>query len=227
MVIRHADHVRYDFSPFITRVVFGFPENDFHLSFVFEVVERRDNAPTVHLPLVNLLGTVVQTGGIPQTDRVRRRKQPEIRVRCDNPVLIQQSQLAFHFEHPLNNEHYVRASGVVFVKHKRRRMLYRPGQHAFLELRDLLAVLQHDGVFANQIDTTDVTVQVYSDARPVEPGCNLLDMRGLTRAVIPLDHHAPVVSKTRKNRQSRIVIETIVLIDYRNMIRALNKRRHL
>ena len=52
-------------------------------------------------------------------------------------------------------------------------------QNALAELGDLLAILDHDGVFADQIDPADVAVEVDADARPVEPRCHLLDVSGL------------------------------------------------
>src|SRR3546814_15317770 len=68
--------------------------------------------------------------------------------------------------------------------------LFRSGQQALAELGHLLAVLQHDGVLADQVDAADVAVQVDADARPVEAGGDLLDVGRLDGAGIALDHDA-------------------------------------
>ena len=70
-------------------------------------------------------------------------------------------------------------SGVVFVKAQGDRPLQGPGQHALAEFGDLFAVLEDDGVLADQIDAADVAVQVHADHRPVEPGGDLFDVRRL------------------------------------------------
>src|SRR3712207_9091137 len=44
------------------------------------------------------------------------------------------------------------------------------------ELGDLLAVLQDDGVLADEVDAADVAVQVHADQRPVQAGGDLLDV---------------------------------------------------
>ena len=78
-------------------------------------------------------------------------------------------------------------------KHERGVGLQRVGQDALAELGDLLAVLQHDRVLADEIDAADVAVEVDADARPVEARRHLLDVRRLAGAVVALDHHAAVV----------------------------------
>ena len=56
-------------------------------------------------------------------------------------VLVEQGQLAGAFEHALDDEHHVGAAGVIFVEHQRHVVLIGPGQDAFAEFGDLLAVL--------------------------------------------------------------------------------------
>ena len=81
-----------------------------------EVVQRRDDVPAVHLPLVDLLGAVVKAGRIAQADRVGGREQAKIRMRLQHLVLIEKRELAFNLEHALDDEHHVRPAGVVLVK---------------------------------------------------------------------------------------------------------------
>ena len=89
-------------------------------------------------------------------------------------------------------------------KHERRVGLQRVGQDALAELGHLLAVLQHDRVLADEIDARDVAVEVDADARPVEAGRDLLDVRRLAGAVIALDHHAAVVLEAGEDRERHL-----------------------
>ena len=62
--------------------------------------------------------------------------------------------------------------------------LQRPGQNPFAEFGDLLAVLQHDGILADQIDAADMAVQIDAHAGPVQPRRDLFDMGRFAGAVI-------------------------------------------
>ena len=66
-------------------------------------------------------------------------------------------------QHPLDHEHHVRTAGVVFVEHQGDMGAAGPGQNPFTEFGDLLAVLQHDGVLADQVDAADVAVEIDPD----------------------------------------------------------------
>ena len=100
----------------------------------------------------------------PRPDRVGGREQPEIGVRADHPVLVEQGQLALGLEHALDDEHHVGPAGVIFVEDQRGRRLQRPGQQPLAELGDLLALAQHDRVAADQVDAADMGVEVDPDA---------------------------------------------------------------
>ncbi|MNI03431.1 hypothetical protein D3C73_563340 [compost metagenome] len=182
-----------------------------------EVVERGDDVPAVELGLIDLLGAVIEARGVAQADRVRGREQAEPLVRADDAVLVQQGQAALRLQHALDHEHDVRATRVVFVEHQGDRALQRPGQNAFAELGDLLAVLDHDGVLADQVDAADVAVQVDADQGPVEAGGDLLDVGRLAGAVIALDHDAAVVGEARADGDRGLGIETIAVVDLRHM----------
>ena len=105
-------------------------------------------------------------------------------MRADDPLLVEQGQLAGDLQHALDHEHHVRTAGVVLVEHQRDVVLQRPGQHAVAELGDLLAVLEDDGVLADEVDARDVAVEVDAHAGPVEARRDLLDMGRLAGAVI-------------------------------------------
>jgi hypothetical protein len=145
----------------------------------------------------------------------------------DYLVLVEQGELAVDLEHTLDHEHDVGAAGVVFVEHQRRRVLQRPRQDAFAEFGDLLAILQHDRVLADQVDTRDVTVEVDAQAGPVEARRDLLDMRRLAGAVIALDHDASVEGEARKDRHGRVMVEQVGVIDRRHVLGARAEGRHL
>ena len=131
------------------------------------------------------------------------------------------------FEHALDHEHHVRPAGVVFVEGERHRMLQAPRQQAFAELGDLLAVLQHDRVLADQIDAADVAVEIDADAGPVEARGHLLDMGRLAGAVIALDHDAAVEGEARQDRQRRLAVEAIGGVILRHIfVVALGEGRH-
>jgi hypothetical protein len=145
----------------------------------------------------------------PRTDGVGRREEAEIGVGADHPVLVEQGQLTAGLQHALDDKHHVRAAGVVFVEHQGDRALQGPRKNAFAELGDLLAVLQDDGVLADQVDTRDVAVEVDPHQRPVQPGGDLLDVGRLAGAVIALDHHPAIIGEARADRLGGLRIELV------------------
>ena len=147
-------------------------------------------------------------------------------MRADDAVLVEQRQLAARLEHALDHEHHVRATRVVLVEHERDRALQRPGQQAFAELGDLSSILDHDGVAAHEVDPAHVAVEVDADQWPVEARGHLLDVGRLTRAVVSLHHHAPVVAKPRENRERGVGIEAVAVVTVGYVFAVLRKRRH-
>ena len=83
---------------------------------------------------------MIQSSGVAQANRIGGGKQPELWVRGDDFVLVQQGQFAVNFQHPLDHEHYVGATGIIFVKHDCGVGAQGPRQNAFLEFSDLFAV---------------------------------------------------------------------------------------
>ncbi len=148
-------------------------------------------------------------------------------MRPDHPVLVEQGQLALHLQYPLDHEHDVGASGIVFVEAQRDRMLQRPGQKTLAEFSDLLVVAQDNRVLADEIDAADVAVEVDADTGPIEPRGNLLDMGRFAGAVVALDHHAPVEREPGEDRECRIAIETIGVVEIRDVLARLAERRDL
>jgi hypothetical protein len=120
---------------------------------------------------------------------------------ADHAVLVEQGQLALHLQHTLDHKHHVRSAGIIFVEHQSAGMLQGPGEDALAEFRDLLAVLQHNRVLADEIDTADMAVQIDADAGPVQPRRDLLDMGGFAGAVIALHHDTAVEGKAGEDRQ--------------------------
>ena len=132
-------------------------------------------------------------------------------------------------EHALDDEHHVGAAGVVFVEADRDIVLQRPGQHAVAKLGDLLAVLEHDRVLADEIDARDVAVEIDAHQRPVEPRGDLLDMGRLAGAVVAGDHHAAVEGETGEDRERGVAVEQIVGIEVRHVLvgRRIARRFHV
>ncbi len=202
-------------------------QHDLDLGVMRQVVERGDDVPAVHLALVDLLRAVIEAGGVAQAHGIGGGEEPEGGMRADDAVLVEQRQLAVDLEHALDDEHHVRAAGVVFVEHQRGRMLQRPGQQAFAEFRHLHAVAQHDRVLADQVDAADMAVQIDADAGPVEPRGDLLDMRRLAGAVIALDQHAPVEGEARQDRQRGVAVEAVGLVDIGHVVARPREGRDL
>src|SRR6516165_5407162 len=148
-------------------------------------------------------------------------------MRSDDTVLIEQGELAFDLENPLDNEHDVRPAGVVFIEAQADRVLQSPGQKAFAEFGNLLVVAQHDRVLADKIDTTDVAVEIDADQGPIQPGRDLLDMGGFAGAVIPTDHHSPVEGEAGKDRERRVVIEAVGVVKIGDVLARLAESRNL
>src|SRR3546814_15212410 len=111
--------------------------------------------PAVHLPLVDLLRTMIEAGRITQANRVRCCEHAEPAIWTDDAVLIEERHLPVCFQYALDNEHNIGTARIIFVKDQRDRMLKRPGKKAFLELRYLLSAFQDAGVLADQLDTAD------------------------------------------------------------------------
>ena len=191
-----------------------------------QVVERGDDVPAVHLALVDLLRAVIEAGRVAQAHRIGGGEEAEHRVRADDPALVEQGELALHFEHALDDEHHIRAARVIFVEHQGAGMLQRPGEDALAEFGDLLAILQHDGVLADQVDTADVAVQVHPDAGPVQARRHLLDMGGFAGAVIALDHHAAIMGEAGADRQRRLTVELIGGVELRHVFGAEREGGH-
>src|SRR5215471_17844381 len=108
-------------------------------------------------------------------------------MRPDHAILVQQSELAFDFEHALDHEHHIRAAGIVFVEAQRHRVLYRPGQEALTKLGDLPVVADDDRILADEIDPADVAVEIDADTGPIQPRGYLLDMGRFAGSVVALD----------------------------------------
>ena len=147
--------------------------------------------------------------------------------RADHPALVKQGQPAGRLQHPLDDEHHVGPPGVVLVEAERNVVLQRPRQDAVPELGDLLTLLQHDRILADEVDTRDVAVEVDADARPVEPSRDLLDMRRLAGAVVAGHHDAAIARETGEDRESRVLVEQVVGIEVRHVRLGLGVGRRL
>ena len=147
-------------------------------------------------------------------------------MRLDHLVLVEQRELARHFEHALDHEHDVGPAGVIFVEAERDVVLQRPGQDAIAELGHLHAVANDDGVLADEIDTTDVAVEVDPHAWPIQPRRHLLDVGGFSGAVVAGNDHAPVLGEAGENGERGRLVEAVVRVDVWSMLVRLRIGRH-
>ena len=147
-------------------------------------------------------------------------------MRSDNPVLVEQGQPSLYFQHPLNHEHHVRPTSVIFVEDQRDRALQRPWQHAFAEFGHLATILQDYGVLAHEVDTADVAVQIDPHQWPVQARGYLLDVGRLACPVVALDHHASVMRKACADGQRGLRIKAVGWINFRRMRIGLGKDRN-
>ena len=145
----------------------------------------------------------------------------------DHLRLVEQGELARLLQHALDDEHHVRAAGVVLVEAQRRVGLQAVGQDALAELGDLLAFLEHDRVLADQVDAAHVAVEVDADAGPVQPGGDLLDVRRLAGAVVALDHHASVVLEAGEDGERHLPVEHVVVVHVGHVVVGLGVGGHL
>ena len=185
-----------------------------------QIIQGRNDRPSVHLPLIYLLGAVIQAGCIAQTNGIGSGKQAEMFVRGNYPAGIQQGQLAIDFQNALDNKHHICPPGVIFIKNQRHRILQCPGQNAFLELGYLLAVFQDNRILAYQVNSADMAVQINAHTWPVQPRGDLFNMGGFASAVIALHHYPAVMGKAGQNSQSGIMVKLIIRIDSRHIGRA-------
>ena len=172
-----------------------------------QIVERGDNIPAVHLTLVDLLRAVIKAARIAKTDCIGGGEKAEKRVGPNDFILVQQRQLTGDFQDALDNKHHIGATRIIFVKHQSDGVLQSPGQNTFLKLGNLLAVFQHNRVFADQINTADMAVEIDAHARPVQPRRDLFNMGRFTRAVITLHHDAAIMGETGEQCQSGLLVE--------------------
>ncbi len=147
-------------------------------------------------------------------------------MRLDHAALVEQREPARGFQHALDHEHHVRAAGVVFVEAERDVVLIGPRQNAVAELGHLLAVLDDDGVLADQVDTADVAVEIDAHHGPIEPCRHLLDMGGLAGAVIAGDDDAAVPGEAGENGERGRPVEAIIGIDVGHVLIGLGIGRH-
>ena len=86
--------------------------------------------------------------------------------------------------------------------------------------------MQNNRIFADEIDTRDMAVEIDAHRRPVETRRHLFDMRRLARAMIARDDDAAVARKACENGERRVAIEEIFLVELRNMLAGGREGRH-
>ncbi len=207
-------------------VLARFGEDDLRLGLGRQVIQCDDEVPAVHLALVDLLRAVIEAAGIAEPDGIGGGEQAEIGIGTNDPVLVEQGQLALDLEDALDDEHHVGTTRIIFVEDQGGGMLQRPGEQAFAKLGDLLALAHHDRVAPDKVDAADVRIEVDADARPVETCGDLFDVRRLAGAVIARDHDATIIGKARRDRQRGVGIEDIGGVEIGDSLVGLAERGH-
>ena len=123
-----------------------------------KVVERGHHIPAVQLRMVKPLRAEIQAIEVALANGVAGGKQAKLRMRMDDPVLVEQGELPVALEHALDDEHHIGPSGVVFIKNQGHRPLQSPGHDAFLKLGDLPAFAQHHRIATDQVQAADMAV---------------------------------------------------------------------
>ena len=118
-------------------------------------------------------------------------------------------------------------TNITSIKHQGHRTLQGPRQDALLELSDLLAVLEHNGVLADQVDPRDMAVEIDADQRPVQARGDLLDMGRFTCTVEALHHDPAIKGEAGADGLGRLRIETIGCVNIRHMRITVREGRHL
>ena len=81
-----------------------------------------------------------------------------------------------------------------------------------MEFRDLLSVLQDDTIFADEVDTANVAIEIDSDTGPVELCGDLFDVSRFASAVVPLHHDSLIVGEASKDSQRRMRIKAVTRV---------------
>ena len=170
---RHGDHLIDNYRVGIRHL----SEDDRRLFLRTQIVEGGHHVEAVDLRLIQYLRAVVQPGQVAKAHGVRRCEESERFVWSNYAVLVEQRQPSVFFQHSLDNEHDVGATGIELIEDQRDGVLQRPWQHAFDELGDLGTVSNHDRVAADQVHPADVPIEIYSHRRPIQPSGDLFDMR--------------------------------------------------
>lgn len=195
--VGHGDHLLGGVFAFAAVEFSDFAGDDFQLIFGSQVIQHCYDIPAIHLPLVDGLRAVVNTGGVAEANGVGSGEQAEIGVWRDDAILVEQGKFAVGFEDALDDKHHVGPACIIFIKHQCDRACESPGQNPLAEFGDLFAVFERNDVAANKVGAADMAVEIDADTRPVQACGDLLDMGGFTGAVEALNQHAAVMYEPR------------------------------
>ena len=174
-----------------------------------EVVELGKNRPPIHLSLIDLLGSVVESRGIAKAYGICGCEESEEVVWMEDLILVKEREGSVCFEDALYDEHDVSPCGIVFVEAECDGISERPGEDSFEESGDLFSLFEDDSVPSDEVESADVAVEVDADARPVESGGDLFDVGRLAGSVVPLDDDASVKHKSGEDGKGCVWVEDV------------------
>ena len=150
-----------------------------------------------------------------------RREEAEPLVGVQDARLVEEGETAFRFQHALDDEHHVGASRRRNSSNTRAQACwYAQGR---IPSRNSVTCCPSRSTMAS-FPTRSMRLMWLSrlmrDAWPVEPGRDLLDVRRLPGAVIALDQHPPVVGEACEDRQRRVPVEAVGVVDVRHVLGA-------
>ncbi len=160
---------------------------------------------------------MIEAGRVAETNGICCCKHAERWMRPDHAALIEKRQTARGFQNALNYEHDIRASRIIFVENQRNIVLIGPRQNTVFEFGNLYAVFDDDCILTDKIDTADMAVEIDTDTRPVEAGCDLFNMGRFTRTVITGNHHATIIGKSCEDRERRGAVKNIIRVYFRHI----------
>lgn len=169
--------------------------------------------PSVELALVDLLCTVVESGGIAESYGISGCEETEAGVGVDDTILVEEGELTFYFEDSLDDEHDVGTACVIFVKDEGTRALEDPWEDTFLVFGHLYAFTNDDSVFTDEVNTTNVAIEVDAKTWPIQTSGDLFDMSRFTCTVVSLDEDATIIGKTCEYSECGFGIEVVLGIE--------------
>ena len=121
--------------------------------------------------------------------------------------------------------------GSIFILDEPATALDAENMEGFIRILDMIKSYYQTVLLISHVDhlkdIADMTIEIDTDAWPIQTGGDLFDMRRLAGAVEPLDQQTPVVGKGYKDRERGVVIKAVCIVEIRHMLGFLREGRNL